>query len=411
MKFLNQTVLKKFQGKICLLRVDLNIEKGESLRSSYRLQAVLPTIQSLLKNNISVIILSHRGRPKNKISIQNLNEEKIKKNLKINKDLSLKPFAKIISSQIKTPIYFFDIFSFLKIKKQILTSKKPFVFLLENLRFFKEEEENDSTLARFLSNLGDFYVNDAFAVSHRENASITKICKYLPSYGGFLMEKEIKNLNQVMKNYEHPFTVILGGAKIKDKLGILNYFQKKADYFLLGGGPANTLLKAKGVNVKKSLVDAEVADQIKSYLSQKKIILPVDFKIKNFQILDIGQKTLLQYQAIIQKSKTIIWNGPVGFFEKKGFEKGTFGIWEAILKNKKAKIIVVGGGETITSLALLVPTDYRRITANTSQHKSASNINANPRLFLSTGGGAMLEYLSGKKLPGIKALDMSKSKY
>jgi len=366
MKYISQLKLKEFAGKICLLRVDLNIEPNERIKNHLRLKSIIPTINLLIKNNIKVVILSHRGRPQ-----------------KIDKKLSLKPFSLIISNELKEKVEFFPTFQFRKNKEKIIKSKNR-VFLFENLRFLKGEEKNDEKLAKQLAELGDFYVNDAFAVSHRKNSSIVAITKYLPAYFGLLMEKEIKNLNRVIKYYHHPFVIIIGGAKISDKIGVIKNFWHKADYFIFGGGPANTFLAANGVPIGESLIDKSQILNLKSIknLFKQKIVLPVDVKIKNKKILDIGEKTVKTYSAIIKDSKTVIWNGPMGFFEKKGFEKGTLGIWKAILKNKKA-YIVVGGGETIASLKLL---KNSRVPGN---------------VFLSTGGSAMLEYLSGKKLPGI----------
>jgi len=393
--FLKEKILEKFKNQTCLLRVDLNVDdKKLTLKSNPRLKAIIPTLKMLLKNKINVIIFSHRGRPLKNLSFKDfLAQKENKKNLKIDKHLSLRSFCRPISDEVKLPVYFFKISEFIKInesKNKFINEKEPFIFLLENLRFFKEEEKNDINFAKFLAQLGDFYINDAFALSHRKNASIVAIVNYLPAYFGPLFEKEINSLNLVMKKFSHPFTIIIGGAKIKDKIGIINYFLKKADYFLLGGGPANTFLKAKGLKVGKSLVDNEALNNLKKYLNNKKIICPFDFKVKSSRILDIGPKTLLEYDKIIQKSKTIIWNGPMGFFEKKGYEVGTFGIWKSILKNKKAKIIVVGGGETLASFE--------------NFKFQIPNIKFSKNIFISTGGGAMLEYLSGKKLPGIEAI-------
>lgn len=391
-KFLSAKSLSAYSGKTALLRVDLNITPGYF--DNYRIDAILPTVNFLAKYRIKTILLSHRGRPQNKINISDVKKDNFFPDFQNaeNKNLSLKPLVKIISKKINKRVIFLNNFNFLKIKEEVKKTKN-LVFLLENLRFLKGEEENDLKFAKSLSLLGDFYVNDAFAVSHRENASTVGICNYLPSYAGFLMKKEIENLDKAMKNFKRPLVVIIGGAKIKDKLGVLNYFWDKADYFLLGGGPANTFLKAKGEKIGKSLADKEAIDKIRKYLKSEKIILPSDFKVWDSRILDIGRETVLQYQRIIQNSNTVIWNGPMGFFEKKGFEMGTFGIWKAVLENKKAKIIVVGGGETITSLQKF------------ENNKPGFKINKN--LFISTGGGAMLEYLSGKNLPGIKAISLN----
>ncbi len=368
-KYLSSGNLKKFAGKTCLLRIDLNVELGMPL-DSYRLEAIIPTVQLLLKSNVRVVLMSHRGRPKG-----------------FDKELSLRPFTKIIAKKIGCPVAFLDDSDPGTAKKEIASSEAGNVFLLENLRFLSGEEKNDEELAKQLASLGDFYVNDAFAVSHRADASIAAITKFLPSYAGLLLEKEVKNLNKVMKGSGHPFTVIVGGAKVSDKLGVVRYFWKRADDFLIGGSPANTFLEAEGMDVGDSLVDTDAVPMILPYLNAKKIHLPEDVKYRSTKILDVGPKTVKAYAEMIKRSKTIVWNGPMGWFERKGFGNGTRGIWKAILGNKKAHI-VVGGGETVTSLRTLYP----------KRCLPGSNI------FLSTGGGAMLDYLSGKKLPGIEAL-------
>ncbi len=367
-KYLSGQNLKKFSGKTCLLRVDLNVEIGMPL-DSYRLETVIPTVQLLLKNNVRVVLMSHRGRPKG-----------------IDKELSLKPFAPIFTRKLRVPIRFVGTLDFKEAKKEIGTSKNE-IFLLENLRFLPGEESNNAEFAEQLASLGDFFVNDAFAVSHRANASVAAIVKFLPSYAGLLLEKEVKNLDKAMKSDDHPFTIIVGGAKVSDKLGVVKRFWKKADDFLVGGSPASTFLEAEGMDVGDSLVDAATIPMIAPYLNAKKIHLPNDVKYQSTKILDIGPKTVKEYADVIKQSKVIIWNGPMGWFERKGFGNGTRGIWKAILANKKAHIIV-GGGETVTSLKTLYPKPYAL----------SSNV------FLSTGGGAMLAYLSGEKLPGIEAL-------
>ncbi|MGC9603557.1 MAG: phosphoglycerate kinase [Minisyncoccia bacterium] len=330
MHYLSAQNLKKMSGRTCLLRIDLNIEPGAPL-DSYRLQAVVPTIKLLLKNRIRVIILSHRGRPKG-----------------TDKKLSLRPFAPIIAKKISHHVDFCE---------------PGEVVLFENLRFLPGEEKNDAKLAKKLASLGDFYVNDAFAVSHRANASVAAITRFLPSYGGLLLEKEIKNLDRAMKKPVRPFVIILGGAKLKEKIVGLSKLIEKSDATLLGSNVFNES------GIPKS----------------PKFIWPKDAMNYGKFIWDIGPFTLERYASIIGKARTIVWNGPPGFFEKKDFRKGTIGIWKAVLKNKKA-YIVIGGGETSASLELL------------GKPKIPKNI------FISTGGGAMLEYLSGKRLPGIEAL-------
>ncbi|MGC9046512.1 MAG: phosphoglycerate kinase [Minisyncoccia bacterium] len=383
-QYLSNQNLNNFSGKVCLLRIDLNIEPKLPL-DSYRFQAIIPTVQLLLKHNIKLIILSHRGRPVNK-----------------EKKLSLNCFIPLFKKYFDTDVVFVS--NFQKNLKSKIQNSNKIIFLFENLRFYQGEEKNDINFAKNLSLLGDFYINDAFAVSHRENSSVVAITKFLPSYAGLLLEKEIKNLNKIIKNYKHPFVIIIGGAKISDKIGVIQNFIKKADYFLLGGGPANTFFAAQGIPIGNSLVDnsilgsfirgstSKILKLISKEVNSRKIILPSDVKISDRKILDIGERTTQSYNAIIKKSKTIIWNGPMGMFEKKEFENGTFGIWQAIIKNKKANI-VIGGGETVASLQKF------RI--------QNPKLKINKNIFISTGGGAMLDYLSGKKLPGIEALKRS----
>lgn len=355
-------MLEKFRGKTCLLRIDLNAKPGRE-KKFLRVEAVLPTLKILVKNGVRVVILSHRGRPK-----------------RYNPKLSLKSFAPILSRKLGKKVKFMP---------GLKTSGDGQIFLLENLRFYPGENKNDGKLAKKLSELGDFYINEAFAFSHRKTASMVAITKYLPSYGGLLLKKEIENLDSAVKKTRKPFVVVIGGAKVGDKLGIMSYLWKKADYFLLGSGPATTFFAAEGLPTGKSLVDEASIPKIRKFVSSKKLVLPIDIKMKDRQILDIGEKTAKRYSEIISKAGTVVWNGPVGLFEEKEFSGGTRAIWRAILKNKKARM-VVGGGETLASLKLV--TSYQSLVAR------------NKNLFLSTGGGAMLEYLSGEKLPGIEAL-------
>jgi len=235
--------------------------------------------------------------------------------------------------------------------------------------------------------LGDFYVNDAFGVSHRANASVAAITKFIPSYAGFLMEKEIKNLNKV-KNPKKPFVVILGGAKISGKICLIKNFLRKADYFLIGGGMANTFIASRGLPVGDSLYEKNMVPLAQGLIRQmgKKFVLPIDVVIDDGRILDIGPQTAKKYAEIIKKAKTIIWNGPVGYCEEKCFLYGSLSIAKAIIGNKRA-FAIIGGGETTSFFTLKTKT-----------------YNLKPNIFLSTGGGAMLEYLAGKTLPGLKAL-------
>ncbi|MBI3638502.1 phosphoglycerate kinase [Candidatus Wolfebacteria bacterium] len=388
MKFLSSLKNKNLSGRICLLRVDLNVKDSELNKNNLRVRAVLPTIKFLTEKGARVVILSHRGRPKpakradSEFRIQNL-------------EFSLKPLAGILSRLLKKPVNFISLKELStpkSAKEKISNSIKGSVFLAENLRFLPGEEKNDKKIAKQLASLGDFYVNDAFAVSHRANASVEAITKFLPSYAGLLMKKEIENLGKVMKAAKKPFVIILGGAKISDKLGIIKNFKKNADKFLIGGGVANTFLVAEGLPIGDSIFEEKMIPEAKKLLKlppstrsgQAKIILPVDYAMEKGKILDIGPETAKRYAEIIKKAKTIIWNGPMGYFENPKFAQGSKAVTEAILRSKA--FAVIGGGET-TSLFL----------------NSKSKI-LNSKIFISTGGGAMLEYLGGKKLPGIEAL-------
>lgn len=365
MNYLSRLDLKKYRGKICLLRIDLNIGKDE-IKNSFRLKIIEPTIELLLKNKIKIVFLSHNGRPK-----------------KFDGKFSLKPFKKELEKRTGKLVKFIEFHDF-DAASEIIKSSKNELFLLENLRFWSGEQKNDPKFAEKLAVLGDFYVNEAFSVSHRENASISVIMRFLPSFFGLWFEQEIEHLTPFLRPKEHPLTVILGGAKISDKLEIVKCFYKKADYFLLGGGPVNTFIKADGLPIGNSLFDEKAIGLIFKYLKSEKIILPSDTKIKNKQILDIGLETVKKYSEIIKKSRIVIWTGPMGLYQKKEFKNGTKGVWQAILKNKKAKVII-GGGETISSLNLL-----------RKNYKVPKNI------FLSSGGGALIDFLSGKKLRNIK---------
>lgn len=324
------------------MRVDFNVENSND---SLRLEASLPTIKLLLKKRASVVILSHRGRP------EGMNYEARSKN----HELSLKEFVPFLKKNLKQSV------TFLEDIPAALSHGK--VFLMENLRFWPEEENNDLEFAKKLSKLGDFYVNDAFAVSHRENASVTQLPKFLPSYAGLLLEKEIVTLSKVMKNPEKPLVLILGGAKMEDKLPVIKNLLPKADKILLGSSILNsqyfTLLRRN-----------------------KKVIKPEDYAGKKDGALDIGPETVKKYKEEIKKAKTIIWNGPVGKFEDKKYAAGSIAIAKAVVRSKVFSI--VGGGETTQ---LILELGLRKKIG-----------------FLSTGGGAMLEFLAGKKLPGIEAL-------
>ncbi len=390
MKYLSSLQQKNFNGEICLLRVDLNIKSGESLDSNPRVLGILPTIEFLKKHKAKIVIVSHRGRPPKRIKNKELRNE----------EFSLKPFARILSRLFKKPVHFIDFRNnFRTLGDKSKKAPAGSIFLLENLRFLPGEDKNDRKLAERLASLGTFYVNEAFAFSHRKNASMVAITKFLPSYAGLLLEKEIKNLSSAMNPFDkaqgsrrvyrgvkkpkHPFVIILGGAKISDKIGLIKNFLNKADYFLIGGGIANTFIAAQNLPVGESLYEEEMIPTAKKFLKSKKIILPVDFMIFNRKMLDIGLKTTEKYEKIIKSAGTIIWNGPVGYIEDARFAKGSKAIAHAIARSHAFS--VVGGGETTSIL-------------KAKSYKLKTNV------FVSTGGGAMLEYLAGKRLPGIDAL-------
>ncbi len=346
-----------------LLRLDFNAE------DEWRMKAALPTIHFLVKHLDKIIILSHRGRPEG-----------------FDQKLSLKKDAATLARLLDRKVTFVSHFDFGKIRKTVGDSRNGSIFVLENLRFFKGETENDKKFAKKLASLGDFYVNDAFAVSHRKNASISAITEFLPSFAGLELEKEIKFLSKAMLKPKKPLVIIIGGAKAHDKLGVMKYFKNRADSFLVAGASANTLLSICGIDVKNSIVSKNKNDRenLCKVVDYKNLLLPVDFKFSGEMILDIGEKTRALFAEKIKTARTIIWSGPIGAFEEKRFSGGTLAVAKAIAGNKKA-FSVVGGGETVSFL---------------EKHGFSKNFS-----FISTGGGAMLEFLAGNKLPGIEALE------
>ncbi|MEK7654459.1 MAG: phosphoglycerate kinase [Patescibacteria group bacterium] len=344
MKTLKDLAKKNLTGKVCLLRVDFNVE---STKDALRLEASLPTMKWLLAKGARLVILSHRGRPQG-----------------IDSKLSLKVFAPFLQKNLsagggssfggKEKVLFLN-----KIPSKLSGGK---VYLMENLRFWPEEERDDAKFARKIASLGDFYVNDAFAVCHRKNSSVTQLPKLLPSYAGLLLEKEIKTLSTAMSNPKKPLLLIFGGSKVADKLPVIKNLLSKADKVLIGSSV---------LNGPDPLPESE------------KLVKPIDWMKKDNLALDIGPLTAEAYVKEIKKAKTIIWNGPVGKFEDKRYIIGSRILAKAVAASKAFSI--VGGGETtqlILSLGL-----------------------RNKIGFLSTGGGAMLEFLAGEELPGIKVLE------
>ena len=380
------------QKKI-LLRLDLNVPlDNDRITDTTRIDKILPTIKYLLKNDAKIIILSHVGRPKgrivNELSLKPICEN-LKKKLNVNIKLITKSLKEIDSSDL-----FID--------------QDEKIVILENLRFYQEEEENNIEFAKHLARLADIYVNDAFSCSHRAHASIFEITKFLPSFAGLQLNLEIDALNKITSKIKRPVTCIIGGSKISSKINIIKNLIPKFDNIVIVGGMANNVLKYKGFNIGKSIQEANCDQIIKEifYLSEKnncKIVYPEDVtvgkdlngsaKIKDVNkvsedelILDIGPKTIQTVNNLIEKSETILWNGPAGYFENPNFAKGSLKIANKIVEKNKSNTIysVAGGGDTVALLNRIGVTN---------------NFN-----FVSTAGGAFLEYLEGKELPGIKAL-------
>ena len=380
-------------GKKVLVRVDFNVplnDKGE-ITDDTRITASLPTIQYLLEQKAAVILIAHLGRPKGQVK----------------PELSLAPVAKHLGKLLGKKILFAP--DCVGEAAQAAASKlKPgHILLLENLRFHKEEEKNDMEFAEKLASLADLYVNDGFGVSHRAHASVEGVTHFLPSAAGFLLEKEIQYVGQAVTNPLHPFVAIIGGAKVSDKIGVISNLLDKVDTLLIGGGMANTFLAAQGYKMGKSLVEEDKLDLAKELLAKAKknkvnMLLPTDLvmaaafapdaehvteKVKNlnqaYMALDIGAETSKAYAEALADAKMIVWNGPMGVFEMDAFCKGTEAVAKAVAKSRA--ISIVGGGDSVAAIEKLGLA--KRIT------------------HISTGGGASLEYLEGKVLPGVAALD------
>jgi phosphoglycerate kinase len=378
-------------NKKVLVRVDFNVpltENGE-IRDDNRIRACLPTIQYIMQAKGIAILMSHLGKPKGKVDLK----------------YSLKPVAKRLSELIGKDVLFADDCIGVSAQSIVNKAKSGDVVLLENLRFHPEEEKNNPDFARELASLGDLYVNDAFATAHRAHASTEGITKYFDKpAAGFLMEKEIEYLSYVVESPKHPYIAIIGGAKITDKLGVIKNLSLKVDYLLLGGGLIFNFFKAQGYEIGSSIFEPEMLDEAKSLLSEKKLKLPTDVVIadkldasantkivKNSEIssgwmgVDIGPMTCKDYSEIIKTAKTIVWAGPIGVFEIDKFANGSKIIGQAVSDaTKTGATSVVGGGDTGAALKKFGLKD--KIS------------------FVSTAGGASLEFLEGIDLPGIKAI-------
>ena len=383
-----------FKGKKVLLRVDLNVpmENGAITETS-RIEKIIPTIKLLIEKQAKIIILSHIGRPKGKIV----------------KGMSLEPISKKLSSLLNKEVLFNKNLINEDILLEINKVPNGSIMMMENIRFNQGEELNDIEFSKKLSNLGDIYVNDAFSCSHRSHSSIEGITKYIPSYFGLQITEEIETLKKITSEIKKPVTLIIGGSKISTKIKIIKNLIKKFNNIIIVGGMANTMLNHTGFNVGKSIFEKDCSSLIKEILdsSEKfncKIMCPEDAivsknidgngKNKNISeihdddmILDIGPKTISSIKKIINDTNTVLWNGPAGYFENPNFQNGTKQILEAISdKTINDKIFsVAGGGETVAAI---------------NKFKKFNSFS-----FVSTAGGAFLEYLEGKTLPGIKALN------
>jgi len=390
----NQNIV--FKNKKVLLRVDLNVPmKNGSITESSRIEKIIPTLKMLSEKKAKIIILSHIGRPKGKVV----------------KSMSLEPISKKLAFLLNKDVLFNKNLINDNTLSEVNKIQNGSIMMLENIRFNQGEESNDSEFSKKLSNLADIYVNDAFSCSHRSHASIEGITKYIPSYFGLQITQEIEALKKITSEIKKPVTLIIGGSKISTKINIINNLLKKFNNIIVVGGMANTMLKHTGSKVGKSICENDCGSLIKEILdiSKKfncKITCPIDVVVsKNIEgvgenkgikeinddemILDIGPKTISLIKKIVNDSNTVLWNGPAGYFENPNFQTGTKEILEIISqKTSSDKIFsVAGGGETIAAI-----NKFNKLDSFT---------------FVSTAGGAFLEYLEGKTLPGIKALNQN----
>lgn len=385
------------RSKRVIVRVDFNVpmsktEEGK-ITDNARIVAALPTIKYLIKNNARIILLSHLGRPKGEAK----------------KEFSLAPVAKELSKLLNKDVKFLQSNLVVddNVKDEVLKLKDGEVALLENTRFRNEETKNIDDFSKELAELGELYINDAFGTSHRAHCSNVGLCKFLPSAVGFLVEKEISIMGKALSNPERPFVAILGGAKVSDKITVIENLIEKVDSIIIGGGMAFTFLKSLGYSVGKSLLEDDKVDFAKELIEKAKsknvkILLPIDvvvskefsndseFKTVNidsigddYMGLDIGEKTVKLFSDEINNAKTVVWNGPMGVFEMSNFAKGTFKIAKAIAESEA--ISIIGGGDSASA-------------AEKSGYKDKIT-------HISTGGGASLEFLEGKILPGIDSID------
>jgi len=376
------------KNKRVLMRVDFNVPMADGkVTDDKRIRAALPTIQYVLDQHASLILMSHLGRPKSASDFQ----------------FSLRAAAEVLSALLARPVQMAPDCVGPEVETMAKDLKPGEVLMLENTRFHAEEEKNDLDFAKRLASLGEVYVNDAFGSAHRAHASTEGVARFLPAVSGFLMEQELEYLGRAVANPEHPYIAILGGAKISDKILVVETLLSQCDKLIIGGGMANTFLAAQGLNMQDSLVEEASLETAKGIMAKSadKLILPVDAVIADqfaedantqvvdvgeipagWRMLDVGPKTVSVYQAALSGAKLVVWNGPVGVFEMPKFAEGTFALARMLAESNA--VTVIGGGDSASAV------------------KKAGV--AKQMTHVSTGGGASLEFLEGKELPGVAAL-------
>lgn len=391
---LNKKTMKDIdvKGKRVFVRVDFNVPMADGvITDETRIRAAIPTIEYLVEQGAKVILASHLGRPKGEVK----------------EDMRLTAVGIRLAEMIGKPVTKLDESIGQKVEATVANMKNGDIVLLENVRFHAGEEKNDPALAEQFAKLADVYVNDAFGAAHRAHASTEGIAKHVPAVSGFLMQKELDVLGKALSNPERPFTAIIGGAKVKDKIGVIESLLEKVDHLIIGGGLSFTFIKAQGHDIGKSLLEEDKIELAKSFIEKAQakgvqLHMPIDAVVANefskdaetkivdvdaipadWMGLDIGPKTATHYAEVIEKSKLIIWNGPMGVFEMEPFANGTKNVAEAMATT--AGYTVIGGGDSAAAVEKFE-------VADKMDH-------------ISTGGGASLELMEGKELPGIVALN------